>query len=62
MLREILSLSNLLGIRDSPPTECFADVVVGSREQNYRPEDCGTCHAVLTGRKGGGFWEGGKGT
>ncbi|KAK3051837.1 hypothetical protein LTR09_007137 [Extremus antarcticus] len=33
-----------------------------SREQNYRPEDCGTCHAPLTGKKGSGFWEGGKGT
>jgi len=34
---------------------------LGSREQNYRPEDCGICHAVLTGKKGHGFWEGGKG-
>ncbi|KAK6426206.1 hypothetical protein LTR81_001458 [Elasticomyces elasticus] len=33
-----------------------------SREQNFRPEDCGVCHAVLTGRTGSGFWEGGKGT
>ncbi|QIX02036.1 hypothetical protein AMS68_007553 [Peltaster fructicola] len=33
-----------------------------SREQNYRPEDCGICHAVLIGRRGRGFWEGGKGT
>jgi len=33
-----------------------------SREQNYRPEDCGICHASLIGRKGRGFWEGGKGT
>lgn len=33
-----------------------------SREQNYRPEDCGVCHGVLVGKKGGGFWEGGKGT
>ncbi|RMZ75022.1 hypothetical protein DV737_g5528, partial [Chaetothyriales sp. CBS 132003] len=33
-----------------------------SREQNYRPDDCGICHASLVGRKGGGFWEGGKGT
>ena len=23
----------------------------GSREQNYRPEDCGICHAALTERK-----------
>ncbi|KAI9736538.1 MAG: hypothetical protein M1818_006049 [Claussenomyces sp. TS43310] len=33
-----------------------------SREQNYRPEDCGVCHALLVGKKGSGFWEGGKGT
>ncbi|KAK5108429.1 hypothetical protein LTR62_008316 [Meristemomyces frigidus] len=33
-----------------------------SREQNYRPEDCGICHAVLIGKRGSGFWEGGKGT
>ncbi|KAI6850021.1 hypothetical protein KC352_g5324 [Hortaea werneckii] len=33
-----------------------------SREQNYRPEDCGICHALMVGKKGSGFWEGGKGT
>ncbi|KAI5286069.1 hypothetical protein KEM52_002155, partial [Ascosphaera acerosa] len=33
-----------------------------SREQNYRPETCGVCRAVLTGKTGSGFWEGGKGT
>ncbi len=34
-----------------------------SREQNYRPDDCGICHQSMVGRKGiGGFWEGGKGT
>lgn len=33
-----------------------------SREQNYRPEECGICRSVLTGKKGRGFWEGGKGT
>ncbi|KUJ12318.1 uncharacterized protein LY89DRAFT_652748 [Mollisia scopiformis] len=34
-----------------------------SREQNYRPEDCGVCHGNLTGKRGGtAFWEGGKGT
>ncbi|KAI6894348.1 hypothetical protein KC318_g11963 [Hortaea werneckii] len=31
-----------------------------SREQNYRPEDCGICHALMIGKKGSGFWEGGK--
>ena len=33
-----------------------------SREQNYRPEDCGICRMVLVGKSGSGFWEGGKGT
>ena len=33
-----------------------------SREQPYRPEDCGLCHSGVVGKKGGGFWEGGKGT
>jgi uncharacterized CHY-type Zn-finger protein len=33
-----------------------------SREQIYRPEDCGVCHSVLVGKAGSGFWEGGKGT
>ncbi|RMY80490.1 hypothetical protein D0864_08645 [Hortaea werneckii] len=33
-----------------------------SREQNYRPEDCAICHALMIGKKGSGFWEGGKGT
>lgn len=33
-----------------------------SREQNYRPEDCGTCHSSLIKKAGSGFWEGGKGT
>ena len=33
-----------------------------SREQNYRPEDCGICHSSLIKKVGSGFWEGGKGT
>jgi uncharacterized CHY-type Zn-finger protein len=33
-----------------------------SREQPYRPEDCGLCRKGVVGRKGSGFWEGGKGT
>ncbi|KAI4203407.1 MAG: hypothetical protein LQ350_001928 [Teloschistes chrysophthalmus] len=33
-----------------------------SREQNYRPEDCAVCKASVVGKKGSGFWEGGKGT
>ena len=37
------------------------DTRIGSREQNYRPEDCAVCHSMLVGKKGTGFWEGGKG-
>ncbi|KAI9711882.1 MAG: hypothetical protein M1828_001794 [Chrysothrix sp. TS-e1954] len=33
-----------------------------SREQNYRPESCGFCGQGLVGKRGTGFWEGGKGT
>lgn len=33
-----------------------------SREQNYNPEACGFCGRSVIGRKGKGFWEGGKGT
>ena len=33
-----------------------------SREQNYRPEDCGLCGRSVTKKTGGGFWEGGTGT
>ncbi|RDL37111.1 Uncharacterized protein BP5553_04544 [Venustampulla echinocandica] len=47
------------------PNEWANRMVCGwcSREQNYRPEDCGFCHRTLIGKKGGGgFWEGGKGT
>ncbi|KAL8971175.1 MAG: hypothetical protein Q9183_001173 [Haloplaca sp. 2 TL-2023] len=33
-----------------------------SREQNYRPEECGLCRMSVVGKKGTGFWEGGKGT
>ncbi|KAG9242803.1 hypothetical protein BJ878DRAFT_513768 [Calycina marina] len=47
------------------PNEWANRMICGfcSREGNYRPEDCGVCHSVLIGKKGGGgFWEGGKGT
>lgn len=33
-----------------------------SREQNFRPRECGVCGASLVKRPGTGFWEGGKGT
>jgi uncharacterized CHY-type Zn-finger protein len=46
------------------PNEWANRMICGwcSREGNYRPEDCGFCHGVLIGKRGGGFWEGGKGT
>ncbi|KAH6713854.1 hypothetical protein BKA61DRAFT_606675 [Leptodontidium sp. MPI-SDFR-AT-0119] len=47
------------------PNEWANRMICGwcSREQNYRPEDCGVCHGSLVGKKSvGGFWEGGKGT
>ncbi|KXJ88631.1 CHY zinc finger domain-containing protein [Microdochium bolleyi] len=33
-----------------------------SREQNYAVEACGFCGRSVIGKKGRGFWEGGKGT
>ncbi|EMR70014.1 putative chy zinc finger domain-containing protein [Eutypa lata UCREL1] len=33
-----------------------------SREQNYAPEACAFCGRSVIGKKGRGFWEGGKGT
>ncbi|KAG9250446.1 uncharacterized protein F5Z01DRAFT_683852 [Emericellopsis atlantica] len=33
-----------------------------SREQNYNPEACNYCGRSVIGKKGRGFWEGGKGT
>ena len=33
-----------------------------SREQNYDPEACTFCGRSVIGKKGRGFWEGGKGT
>ncbi|RTE82293.1 hypothetical protein BHE90_003181 [Fusarium euwallaceae] len=33
-----------------------------SREQNYSVEACGFCGRSVIGRKGKGFWEGGRGT
>ncbi|PMD35568.1 zf-CHY-domain-containing protein [Hyaloscypha variabilis F] len=47
------------------PNEWANRMICGwcSREQNYRPEDCGVCHGMMSGKRGGGgFWEGGKGT
>ena len=44
--------------------EWAARMVCGwcSREQRYAPEACGFCGRSVVGRKGRGFWEGGKGT
>lgn len=33
-----------------------------SREQNYAVDECGFCGRSVIGKKGRGFWEGGKGT
>jgi len=33
-----------------------------SVEQNYSPEECRMCKGSVVGKKGTGFWEGGKGT
>jgi hypothetical protein len=59
--------SDATGLHDPRPSTVSVRLTlltfgVGSREQNYRPEDCGICHAGLTGKRGTGFWEGGKGT
>ncbi|KAL9000669.1 MAG: hypothetical protein Q9169_000705 [Polycauliona sp. 2 TL-2023] len=50
--------------KESHPNEHANRMICGfcSREQNYRPEDCGLCRATVVGKKGTGFWEGGKGT
>ncbi|KAJ5168668.1 uncharacterized protein N7482_004262 [Penicillium canariense] len=51
-------------IETDHPNEHANRMICGfcSREQLYRPESCGICRAVLTGKTGSGFWEGGKGT
>ncbi len=33
-----------------------------SREQNYNPESCSFCGRSVIGKRGNGYWEGGKGT
>ncbi|KAL8850764.1 MAG: hypothetical protein Q9221_004332 [Calogaya cf. arnoldii] len=50
--------------KETHPNEHANRMICGycSREQNYRPEDCGLCRATVVGKKGSGFWEGGKGT
>ncbi|KAJ5928905.1 hypothetical protein N7466_007861 [Penicillium verhagenii] len=54
----------ILAIKADHPIEHANRMICGfcSREQHFRPENCGTCKAVLVGKAGSGFWEGGKGT
>lgn len=49
---------------DGHPQEFANRMICGfcSREQIYKPRDCGYCGKGVTGRTGTGFWEGGKGT
>lgn len=46
------------------PNEWANRMICGwcSREQNYAVEACGFCGRSVVGKKGRGFWEGGKGT
>ncbi|KAL8930728.1 MAG: hypothetical protein Q9208_000269 [Pyrenodesmia sp. 3 TL-2023] len=49
---------------EAHPNEHANRMICGfcAREQHYRPEDCAVCRKVVVGKKGSGFWEGGKGT
>ena len=46
------------------PNEWASRMVCGwcGREQRYSPESCSFCGRAVVGRKGHGYWEGGKGT
>ena len=50
--------------KEEHPNEHANRMICGwcSREQTYRPEECAFCGRGVVGRKGSGFWEGGKGT
>ena len=50
--------------KEEHPNEHGNRMICGwcSREQAYRPEDCAFCGRGVVGRRGKGFWEGGKGT
>lgn len=50
--------------KEAHPNEHANRMICGwcSREQVYRPEECAFCGRGVVGRKGRGFWEGGKGT
>jgi hypothetical protein len=49
---------------DVDPDERASRMLCGwcSREQRYHPEMCAFCGRSVIGRRGKGFWEGGKGT
>lgn len=50
--------------KEAHPNEHAGRMICGwcSREQAYRPEECAFCGRGVVGRRGKGFWEGGKGT
>ena len=50
--------------KEEHPNEHANRMICGwcSREQAYRPEECAFCGRGVVGRRGKGFWEGGKGT
>lgn len=60
----LIDLSRCHDAETDHPNEHANRMICGycSREQIYRPENCGICKAVLIGKAGSGFWEGGKGT
>jgi len=50
--------------KEQHPNERAERMVCGwcSKEQVYRKDDCGFCGRGVIRKRGGGFWEGGKGT
>ncbi|QUC22914.1 uncharacterized protein UV8b_07155 [Ustilaginoidea virens] len=50
--------------REDHASEWAARMICGwcSREQRYRVEACGCCGRSVVGKRGRGFWEGGRGT
>ncbi|MCJ1309811.1 hypothetical protein MMC25_003472 [Agyrium rufum] len=64
ILRDSVAAIRCHDLEADHPIEHANRMICGfcSREQNYRPEDCGICHNSLIKQVGRGFWEGGKGT
>lgn len=62
--RMLINVSRCHDAETDHPNEHANRMICGycSREQIYRPENCGICKAILIGKAGSGFWEGGKGT